>query len=232
MLDIHTHILPEIDDGSSSVNESIEMLKMLKKQGVTDVVLTSHFYAEQETPETFFYRRKEAYEKLLEGITEEDDIPKLRLGAEVCYYIGLSRTENIERFCIEGTPLLLVEPPMFCKWDKGIINEMIDLASSGRVIVVVAHINRYFFDNNIKVFQLLASAGALFQINAESAMEKKSLRMLKKFDKRDLFHFIGTDCHNMTRRKPNYDEAMVNISKHIGDHTIDRLRYYEETFIY
>ena len=62
MIDFHSHILPAIDDGSQSVEESLEMLRALKAQGVDTVIATSHFYATHRSPESYLQRRKAAFD--------------------------------------------------------------------------------------------------------------------------------------------------------------------------
>ena len=61
MIDLHTHILPNVDDGSSSLEESLALLRMLASQGVTLTAATPHFYATSDTPEKFFRRREAAW---------------------------------------------------------------------------------------------------------------------------------------------------------------------------
>ena len=85
-IDFHSHILPEIDDGASSVGESVEMLKILADAGVECVVLTPHFYRQNESIEKFLDRRGKAYEKLCAATQGISGIPKLVLGAEVYFY--------------------------------------------------------------------------------------------------------------------------------------------------
>ena len=67
-VDFHSHILPSIDDGSRSVEESIGMLRAMAKQGITHVVATPHFYPQHDTPERFLKRRAEAEAALREAM--------------------------------------------------------------------------------------------------------------------------------------------------------------------
>lgn len=228
MLDIHTHILPGMDDGSRSVRESLEMLRTLRGQGVDTVVLTSHFYAEEEDPDSFLERRQKAYDRLVSGM-DGDDYPKLLLGAEVCYYIGVSRTEGIERLCIEGTPLLMLELPK-THWDRSTLEETIELATDGRVIVLLAHIDRYLEYNKLDIFEMLSMRGALMQINAGFAENRKNRRMLKSLFRSGLVQFIGTDCHGMDIRTPRIAPALEMIGRYAGDDGLSALDFYEEEF--
>ena len=86
MIDFHCHILPKMDDGSDSINTSLAMLREEHTQGVNRVVLTPHFYCEEESIEAFLQRRKKAFSALQTAISDHphaDDIPELCLGAEV-----------------------------------------------------------------------------------------------------------------------------------------------------
>ena len=66
MIDFHTHILPKVDDGSRSLEQSLAMLNELKKQGVKKLVATPHFYANDESVESFLERRNRVYAELKE----------------------------------------------------------------------------------------------------------------------------------------------------------------------
>ena len=71
MIDFHAHILPFVDDGSASLDESMSMLRMLREQGVDTVCATPHFDALHDSPDDFFQKRNEAYSKLKEYIGAE-----------------------------------------------------------------------------------------------------------------------------------------------------------------
>jgi len=80
MLDFHAHILPRVDDGSQSVDESVQMLERMQAQGIGRVVATPHFYANDESVDAFLQRRSAAWEKI-EGCLQNS--PEVLLGAEV-----------------------------------------------------------------------------------------------------------------------------------------------------
>ena len=79
MIDLHSHILPQMDDGSRSVDESLQMLAALAAQGVTDVAATPHFYASENSPERFLARRRHAWQRLAPHLTAS--LPTVHLGA-------------------------------------------------------------------------------------------------------------------------------------------------------
>ncbi|MBQ2388915.1 MAG: capsular polysaccharide biosynthesis protein, partial [Clostridia bacterium] len=70
MIDVHSHILPEFDDGAKSVDESINMLKILKDQGITHVIATPHFKMtdDKKSIDDFLIKREESYQKLISEI--------------------------------------------------------------------------------------------------------------------------------------------------------------------
>ena len=140
MLDIHSHFLPKMDDGSKSTEMSMEMLRESRRQGVTTMVSTSHFYGDSEPPERFLMRRQHAYEKLLPLLSDSE--PEILLGAEVFYYPGISHSEAIPQLAIEGTDLIMIEMP-FITWSDRIFDELISLQYNHRLHIVLAHVERY-----------------------------------------------------------------------------------------
>lgn len=213
MTDLHSHILPNIDDGSESVEQSIEMLKLLSDQGISRVVATPHFYADKMTVEEFLQNRKKALSLLSKE--RKSDSPKIVLGAEVSYYEGISHLENLNRLLIEDSQILLLEMP-FTKWSKFTVSELLGLSANGRFTVVIAHIDRYLRFIDRQLINLLIQNGLLFQVNAEAFKGYFSRKKVLKLFIDGAIHFIGTDSHNTTNRKPNYDIAKNAIIKKFG----------------
>ena len=92
MIDFHTHILPEIDDGARSVRRSLEMYEYQKNSGVDALVATPHFYPGNMTVESFLQRRNNAYERVLAAAEEKGiSLIPTYLGAEAALAPGFSR---------------------------------------------------------------------------------------------------------------------------------------------
>lgn len=205
MIDLHTHILPNMDDGCKNVNESEQMLRELKQQGVTTIVATPHFYAEQEAPQEFLLRRKKASEQLKNA--------EVLLGAEVAYFNGISRCEEITLLCIEGTRLLLLELP-FDAWNRTMLDEVCSMNKRLGIITVIAHIDRYrSLPNFSEAIERMLQCGIKMQCNAASITSICSGRRLLRMIRNGMIHFIGSDCHNMTHRPPNIAKAMARMEK-------------------
>ena len=213
MIDFHTHILPGIDDGSSHVEESAAMLTALREQGADTVFLTPHFYPQESCLTDFLEKRAEAMEKLKPILTE--DMPTCRLGAEVYYYPGISRMQELPQLELEGTKLLLLEMPMRA-WTDSMLQELVDMSCYGGMTLVMAHIERFLPMQRSGVLELLLQRGVRMQVNVSyflgSLTRRKALKMLRNGQ----IHMLGTDCHNLTDRKPRLGEAMAVIEKKLG----------------
>ena len=221
MIDFHSHILPEIDDGAKDVEESIPMLKMLKEQGVNTVALTPHYIATDESPEEFLARRAESFKKLTKAIRDENaDVPKLLLGAEVYFYPGLLKMEGIDTLKLQGTNILLLEMPM-APWTEYNIREIIDFANSSGITLVLAHIERYLKIQKKDIVNTLLENDILLQVNASFFNLKKTRRKAFKMFKNNEFQFIGSDCHNTKYRPPRIKDALDIIKEKFSDESIN-----------
>ncbi len=227
MIDFHSHILPAMDDGSKNTDDSLKMLSELKSQGVTDVVLTPHFYANSESVSDFLLRRQASYNKLSASLS--DDFPGLHQGAEVRYYEGISRLADLKKLCIEGTDLLLLEMP-FSRWTDFVIKELYALTSRGDITVVLAHIERYIKLNPQALIDEIINNGALIQINASFVSGFLSKRKAIDFLRSGRAHFIGSDCHDPVSRPPDIKSAVDVISKKLGNGFINDLVDYGNEF--
>lgn len=232
-VDFHTHILPQMDDGSRSVEESIQMLEVLSYQGVTHVNLTPHFYADGDTPERFFARRQRSFTQLNDKLitTAGVDFPKLILGAEVEYFEGISDVECIPDFSIGNSGCILLEMPM-AVWPARVVDDILRLNDRTGCRVILAHVERYLFEQKKDVVNTLVQNRILMQSNASFFINRKSSKKAVHLLKGGLIRFIGSDCHNMTTRPPNIIDAMTVIAKMAGKELLDDImsdaRYFLE----
>ena len=229
MLDTHTHILPKMDDGSKSPEQSIKMLRKEVRQGITRVIFTPHYYANREEPAKFLKRRKESL-ALLAAESAGGNMPKCYAGAEVAYFRGMSRIEEIENLCIGHTNAMLIEMP-FCKWDRGMLAELEYLRESRGIQPVIAHVERYLRFQSMGIVKDLCDMGFWIQVNASFFLRWQTswlaLRMLKKRN----IHFIGSDCHDIKNRPPNMGDAISLIDKRLGRHALMHLRHMESRLL-
>ena len=227
MIDFHTHILPGIDDGSRSSDMSIEMLKLEHMMGVDTVICTPHFYAHRDKIHEFLERRDRALEKVKTILTDPmySDLPEVRVGAEVYYFIGIGRAEHIGELCIEDTDILLLELP-FRPWDKEIIEDIRELRYRQHLSVVLAHVERYKeLQKDKHLYDEMLDQADLIQINAGSFTEGLFKRnFCLKLLKSGRTAIIGSDCHNTTSRKPNLNLGYDIICKKYGSDKVIELK--------
>ena len=223
MIDWHSHILPGMDDGSKDADESLQLIKMLSEQEVDTVIATPHFFANDESVESFLMRRESSLAGLQSRLTEPS--PKIMTGAEVKYYQGISRMSDLKQLQIENTGLLLLEMPM-SRWTDYTSNELTELACVGDLRIILAHIERYLSFQSADVLERLTGSGLLMQVNAtyftEFASRRKALRMLGD----GKIQFIGSDTHNISTRPPYIKKAVDIIKKKFGGDFINQMNEY------
>ena len=228
MIDCHTHILPRMDDGSRSSDESIAMLRMEREQNINKVILTPHFYAENESIESFLKRRSASFARLNERIAEltadGEQLPELFLGAEVRYFSGMARADDIDKLCIGDTRYMLIEMP-FDTWSDGVFRDLEILQSSG-IKPVIAHIERFImFQKHTDNLERLWSMGMLIQSNASFFTDWRTKRTALKLLKQNRIHLLGSDSHRAEgQRTPDTAEALAIIEKKLGCDTVERLK--------
>lgn len=199
LTDYHCHILPEMDDGAENSEISEKMLDMMKNHGVGRVVLTPHFYPHRESSvEDFIERRNKAFEKI-SGRSEFE----FHVGAEVAVERGLSDISGIEKLRITGTDLILLELP-FSGYGRWIPDEIHNLTCGTGLVPVLAHIHRYrkIYSSNLNE---ILDMNAVFQVNAEAFSSFGDRHFVKELIKSGARVVFGSDSHNLTNRKPNFD---------------------------
>ena len=226
-LDFHSHILPQIDDGSSSVEESIELLKMEAEQGITHVVATPHFYAHHDSPEKFLARRAEAKARLDEAMEKYPGLPRVSLGAEVYFFRGISDSDILSELTIDNKRYILIEMPE-APWTDGMYSELEAIATRRGITPIMAHMDRYI--RPLKTYRIperFEELPVLVQANASFFLRggfttKMALKLLKE----DKIQLIGSDCHNLSVRPPRIGSALEVIEKELGKKYIDRILEY------
>ena len=209
--DIHCHILPGMDDGCRSVEESAQVMQLSLAGGVTKMVATPH-YNPNEPVEQFLARREESEQTLRRYLAEQkQDVPDFCCGAEVAYVQGISRMEGLERLCSGNSRYLLLELPRTV-WTGEVVRDLDNLHLRG-LIPILAHIERYLYTQSKHLVAELLGRGPLVQMNAEHLLRfrfsGKGLKLLKK----NAVHLLGSDCHGPAYRPPNLGEAVALLEK-------------------
>ncbi len=193
IIDFHSHILPGADHGSSGLQMTSEQLALMEKSGVDTVVATPHFYPNLHTVEQF----EATVSRCVEDIWSlELPRPRICIGAEVLYYEGMERMENIDRLCIKGTDILLFELPL-AHWDMEVFDTVRRLAR--KYTLVLAHIDRYISDHEEEI-ELLIDSGALAQINVSSLYSFSVKKKIMPYIKDGRVCAIGSDLHEVDKK--------------------------------
>jgi len=223
MIDFHSHILPKIDDGSQSIEQSIQMLQMSKEQGISTIIATPHFYIKRTSVEQFLEMREKSFNDLNEHIPKIEELPNILLGAEVKFFNGIGNFEQLKNLCINNTKYVLLEMP-FEPWSKRVLREVENIIASRNIIPIIAHIERYIgFQKDAKTLQELINMNLLVQMNGEFVNSIFSRKKAISFLDSNIVQLIGSDCHNTTSRKPNLGKAYEIIRKKCGNNMVDKI---------
>ena len=210
-VDIHSHLIPGIDDGARDLDDSIAMIKELKNQGFSKIITTPHIMSDlyKNTPEIINSGLDDLKNRL---IYEKIDV-EVAVAAE--YYVDYDFEQRIgkERFLTFGENYILIEFS-FLESPMNMYDIIFKLQLEGYV-VVLAHPARYqYFD--IEDYRSLINRGVLFQLNLLSIIGYYSKQVKKNADlliKNKFISFIGTDCHNINHAKL-YHNCMASKSWH------------------
>lgn len=216
VIDIHSHILPGVDDGARNMEETIEMIKIAVKEGIGAIVATPHYEVGMEPEVLSKYR--EAYCKVRQYIEEEQIPLELYQGSEIFY--SESITEALQEgtlYTINGTRYVLVEFSIDTGYST-IERALKNLLYAG-YRPVLAHTERYMELHDLKKVGELVRLGTRVQINANSVIGKEGWRVKRfclRLMKNSLVHVIGTDAHGSSRRRPVIKECVEYIENKMG----------------
>jgi len=214
MIDIHSHILPGIDDGSKSWDMTLEMCRLAIKDGITHVVATPH------ADDTYAYSR----DHVREVIAELD----AKIGEELAFSIGCDfhfSAENIEdaiahpqRYTIASKQYLLVELS-----DYGIppqVNEGLFKLQAAGIVPIITHPERNAILRRVPARVLdWVDAGCLVQVTASAVTGfwgDTARRIAMWLLENGAVHVFASDAHDDKHRKPILSEARDAVSKRLG----------------
>ena len=220
MIDLHTHIIPQVDDGSKSLEMSIKMLELEVQNGVEQVMFTPHFMYDSNSEEKK-EKIKAQYHLLISNCPE---LPlKTYLGAEIMYNENLyQRIENgNEVFTLANSKYLLVEFPFHSPHYR-IVDKLYMMVTKG-YNVILAHPERYLY-LTIDDINEIKSCGILVQINTSSLLKdfgkevyKRAITMMQN----GFVDFVASDCHDLSIRKPNLKQVQKLLKKYHISNKID-----------
>lgn len=215
MIDIHSHIIPAVDDGSKDIETSLEMLRIAHRDGIKTLIATPHFYRNRF--ECNFTDACKHVQSLNELAMKEDINIKILPGQEIfldkyssdLYKEGTIGTINKSRYMLVETSLLGSRP-------KNLMDNIYELKLLD-IVPIIAHPERYEFiiEDNTEINDFVKE-GCLFQITSTSitgGFGKEVKKTAENLVKNGLCNFIGSDAHTTGRRCPKIREALEEIKK-------------------
>ena len=224
LVETHCHILPGIDDGSPDVQTSLKMIECLKEQGAKAIILTPHYYSDSISLTDFLSRRDKALQELTQALPE--DSPRLIAAAEVYISKYLFSNESLDGITVGNSGYALIEHPFSCDFSQKYHERLLSLKYEYGIMPILAHIERYpaLMEDPDLLDEYIAS-GCLVQVNISSfAHSHRGIRKkLFKYLESGRVHLIGSDCHNLDTRPPEYEAGVKEIIKKSGKDAIEVL---------
>lgn len=231
MIDFHTHVLPYIDDGSRSIEETELMLREERKQGSRVVIATPHFYGDRVAIDDFLEARRRAFLQVRDAIyanqedrNGEETLPGMLTGAEVFFFPGMGRAEKLPLLTIGRTETILIEMP-FEQWGVEEVHGILDILSGQHLNIVLAHVERYpQFQKDHSAWEEIMAMPLVKQVNAGSLLHGRARRkFVLNLLKKDENVVLGSDCHNADSRPVNLAEARKVIVKKLGERRLQSM---------
>lgn len=227
MIDFHSHIIPNIDDGAKNVEQTFNMLREAAEAGFDGVVATSHYMENcYESPSE---ERKVWLDAISQGLEKDNVNINLYLGSEVYFskdILHLIETKRVST--INNSRYILFEFPMNTK-PMGIDDVIFSLLEH-KYIPILAHPERYtFVQENPNIICSLIEKGVLMQSNYGSILGQygsKAQIVLEKMLKNNLVNFLGSDAHRDKSIYTKIDKASSKIKDIIGKKAFDEITHY------
>ena len=237
--DIHSHIIPGVDDGAESLEISMEILRESYASGVRQIILTPHFRLGMFETSGQIIRKQ--FENLNEAAKEV--IPALRLYPGCEFHASMDQEGFLSdpRFFLAGSRYLLLE---FSGGDtENFIRDRIRAAQMSGAKVIIAHAERisavretagngnlslpsFFSAGNLDFVQELRRSGAMIQLNADAVLGMDGQRIKKlchRLIRTGLADFIASDVHNLSDRRSHLGECADLVSRKYGEAAAKRI---------
>ncbi len=209
LYDMHSHILPAFDDGAKTIEDSLALIDCLKKQGVSNICLTPHYYTNERSFEDFLTKRQQAFEKFRPYIPQDVNIV---LGAEVYVTDYLFNNDDLTGITYGNSRYILTEYPYNSQFGEKTMQKFYALIQNHRFIPVIPHVERYrYLTDNPDFIEELKDIGVIIQTNVSNYADKapffKKRRLMKLIDA-GLIDILGTDAHSFSHNTPElYSQA-------------------------
>ncbi len=221
MVDLHSHILPGLDDGASSFEDSLEMLRLAAATGTTDIVATPHCNAQ-------YPFHPASIEQLIAELTAHSQgAPTIHTGCDfhLSYDNLRDALQHPTKYTINHGPYLLVELPDLVSLPptRNVLRELLN----SRMVPVITHPERNSsVQRELKELKSWVDDGCLLQVTAQSLLGgfgMRAQRAAQSLMNDKLVHFIASDAHDTGQRPPDLSAAFRYVSTRYSAARAERL---------
>ena len=202
MIDIHCHVLHEIDDGARNLDDAVQLCFIAESQGITDIIVTPHF-ADYDNIDEFVSLRDEKLSELLRALDEEEIELNIKAGCELYLDEMIFSAPDLDRVTLNNSRYMLCEFSLR-RFDFDEALSWIDELIRRGYVPIIAHPERYeTFLRAPEFINEFASRDVLFQVNADSLTGgngKACFMLACEMIEKNLVDFIGSDAHSPDRR--------------------------------
>ena len=215
MIDIHSHLLYGVDDGSKNKEMTLNMLRIAEASGTKKIVITPHFVRGHY--EYDFRQLNHKFKELKRLVKRQKIKVQLFLGQEVyCSEKMLDDFKAGRISTINNSRYMLIEMPLKTFNTTEVLDAVYEMKLQG-IVPIIAHPERYvkFIEDNLCINKFIEE-GCLFQLNSGSIsgqFGRKVKKTAKVFLKNNIYNFIGSDAHRDTKRKPNLKPGIKKIKR-------------------
>lgn len=220
-VDIHSHILPGIDDGPTTIDESLQMLKLAAASGTTELVATPH------ASTAFPFEPQRIHDVFQELSSRSAGVVNLHLGCD--FHLNMQNLEEAlahpAQYTINGGRYLLVELPEFLGFSA--IRRQLQTLIHARFRPVITHPERNLqLQSAIDQLKSCVADGCLIQVTAQSLLGRfgaAARTSAERLIKARLVHFLASDAHNCSSRPPDLSAAFEHVRGRWGTATAQTL---------
>ena len=224
MIDFHTHILPNIDDGARNIEETLYLIQEAQKVGFEAIIATSHYM--EGYYETDVSGRELWINAIYQKLQKENLDIKLYLGNEI--YLSdniISLLEEGQASTINDTSYVLFEMPLNIE-PLNLYHVVYEMMQN-KLVPILAHPERYtFVQQDPELIYDLIEKGVLMQANYASILGyygSKAQIMVKKFLENNMIHFLGSDVHKPNTIYPRIPQILEKLGQIVGKEKLEEL---------
>lgn len=224
MIDIHSHVLFDMDDGAEDIETSIELCRDSYMNGCDSLVLTSHFF-DYSHLEDFVEERDMRITLLREALAKENIPLEVLPGAELFLSDRVFGADTLDELTINGTKYMLCEMPLN-PFDTRNVTRWFDELFDRSYIPILAHPERYYeFHQNYQLIDELIERGVIFQVNIDSLIGEngpEAQEMSIDMVRRGIAQIIASDAHDLDYRHTRLVEKLNQLPNEITEEHVEK----------